>query len=59
LCLVRLEIQGDETTGFHLVMAPEGFFTADTWHETKTEALEEAKKLFGVDPSIWTEEEQP
>ncbi len=54
-CEVKLEIQGDRKSGYHLVMSPEGFFTADSWHETRQAALETAHELFGVDVKDWTE----
>lgn len=51
---VRLEIQGDDRGGYHLVLTPEGCFTADTWHETLAEAIEEAANRFGVLKSAWS-----
>ena len=51
---VELEIQGDEQNGYHLVMSPSGFFTADTWHQTKQDALDAAAELFGVEPNSWS-----
>jgi len=56
LCRVDLEITGDPKTGFHLVVAPEGFFAADTWHETQDQALAEAGAAFGVRPDDWRTE---
>jgi hypothetical protein len=50
---VKLEIQGDDQNGYHLVMTPEGCFTADTWHKTRVEAVEEAERIFGVPESAW------
>lgn len=55
LCDVSLEIQGDQRNGYHLVMSPSGFFTGDHWYETKKDALDDAKELFGVDQSDWVE----
>ena len=55
LCDVSVEIQGDQRNGYHLVMSPSGFFTADHWYETKTDALDAAKELFGVDHNDWVE----
>lgn len=52
-CDVRLEIQGTRKQGYNLVMAPEGFFTADCWFKTKQEALECAQELFGVAADHW------
>jgi hypothetical protein len=50
---VRLEIQGDERAGYHLVQSPDGFFTADSWHATLVEAQQSATELFGVGPDVW------
>ena len=52
-CQVRLEIQGDDESGYHLVMTPTGFFTADSWHATKDEVLKAAETLFGVGRDEW------
>ena len=54
-CTVRLEIQGDETNGFHLVKRPDGFFTADDWHSTIEDAKRAANELFGVAAQQWSE----
>ena len=54
-CIVSLEIEGDRQNGYHLVMSPAGFFTADYWYETREDALNEAEELFGVRPDEWTE----
>jgi hypothetical protein len=51
---VRLEIVGDDTNGYHFVMAPEGFFAADTWHLTKDEALDIGLSICGVTRDGWT-----
>jgi hypothetical protein len=50
---VKLEIQGDSKDGYHLVMTPDGFFTADTWHATVDEAMAEAESLFGLSRERW------
>ena len=50
---VELEIQGDSRSGFYLMMAPEGFFTADIWCESLEEAFEEARECFGVARASW------
>lgn len=50
---VQLEIQGDQTNGYHLVMSPEGCFTADSWHQNLDEALKTAMDLFDVSPTEW------
>lgn len=52
-CRVALEITGDPRAGFHLVVAPDGFFAADTWHETQEQALAEAAEAFGIRPDAW------
>lgn len=54
---VHLEIQGSEKHGYHLVMSPEGLFTADYHYPTQADALEDARELFGVEPTIWQEVE--
>ncbi|MHC5540224.1 hypothetical protein ACYOEI_18550 [Singulisphaera rosea] len=51
--VVELEIQGDGKDGYHLVMSPEGCFTADTWHETIEDAKETAQESFGVPSESW------
>jgi hypothetical protein len=51
---VELEIQGDPKNGYHLVMSPEGCFTADSWHATLEDALADALGLFGVPIDGWT-----
>lgn len=53
LCNIDLEIQGDDKNGYHLVMSPEGFFTADHWYQTLEEALNNANELFNVDKNEW------
>ena len=53
-CSVALEIQGSPEAGYHLVKAPEGFFEADDWFESETEALEAAFNQFGVHRSEWS-----
>jgi len=53
-CEAYLEIQGNEKDGYHLVMSPNGFFTADNWYETKKEAIDSAEELFGVKESEWS-----
>ena len=53
-CEVQLEIQGDDRNGYHLVMSPNGFFTADSWHQTIQDALDTARELFGVITDDWS-----
>ena len=54
-CAVDLEIRGDDASGYHLVMSPAGFFTADTWHETLDDAYAAAAEFFGIAPERWAE----
>lgn len=56
-CEVDLEIQGDEKHGFHLVISPAGFFTADSWYESKDSALAAAFELLGVTREKWSEKQ--
>jgi len=58
-CEVSLEIQGDAKNGYHLVQSPDGFFAADSHHETKEDALETAEELFGVCRHEWSEKPRP
>jgi len=51
---MRLEIQGDSENGFHLILAPSGFFAADYWYATLQEAMDAAKSLLGVNYQQWT-----
>ena len=51
---VDLEIQGNEAEGYHLIMSPDGCFTADTWHESVEDAKDTAKEAFGVGLDEWT-----
>jgi hypothetical protein len=54
-CDVRLEIQGNKKHGYHLIMAPEGFFTADSHHPTIDDVMAAAEELFGVTREQWVE----
>jgi hypothetical protein len=51
--VVTLEIQGDGKDGYHLLMSPDGCFTADTWHETVEDAMDTAYRIFGVPADRW------
>jgi hypothetical protein len=51
---VALEIQGNPRDGYHLLMSPTGYFTADTWHQTVEDAKDAAHRWFGVPPEAWT-----
>lgn len=51
---VHLEIQGSDRHGYHLVMSPEGLFTADHDYATKEQAIEAALEIFGAPPDGWT-----
>jgi len=53
--IVDVEIQGDEKNGYNLVMSPSGHFTADSWHQTKQDALDAAKELFDVPQDVWSD----
>ena len=55
LPLVRMQptIMGSPQSGFHLVMDPESFFTADDWYATRQEAVLAAEETFGVDEADW------
>ena len=53
-CNVDLEIQGNDREGYLLIMSPEGFFTADSWHPTKEDALDSARSLFDIAPEDWS-----
>src|ERR1017187_6943834 len=55
---IRLEIQGDDGSGYHLVMTPDGCFTADNWYRSKREALEAASEMFGTLIDGWALEKQ-
>ena len=56
---VLLSIQGNDRDGYLLVQSPEGFFTADNFHPTLEEAIEQAWQLFGVNAEAWREKEEP
>jgi hypothetical protein len=53
-CDVGLEIQGDEEQGFHLVMSPVGFLTADNWYKSMDEAAAAASELFEIAQDKWS-----
>jgi hypothetical protein len=55
-CVVAVEIQGDDKYGYHLVLAPEGFFAGNSWHESVRDAMDEALELLGVDQDQWSVE---
>ncbi len=50
---VRLAIEGNPEDGYHLIMSPDGYFTADGWFPTTEEALVEAREVFGVSAADW------
>ncbi|QDT89295.1 hypothetical protein [Gimesia algae] len=54
-CKVELEIQGDDESRYLLIFSPEGYFSADTWHESLDAAQEEAERVLGVTRTDWTE----
>lgn len=47
-------IEGDEKIGYHLIISPEGCFTADTWHESIADAKATARAQFGVAIDGWS-----
>jgi hypothetical protein len=57
VCRIRLQIQGDAGSGFHLVVEPMGFFAADSWHTTEAEAIAAARSRFGVGTEAWSAHE--
>ena len=52
-CELELAIEGDDKQGYHLIMSPTGFFTADYWYATQDEAVSSASELFGVSSKHW------
>ena len=36
-------------------MSPNGFFTADSWHPTKQDAIDAASEIFGVAHTAWSD----
>lgn len=36
-------------------MSPEGFFSADSWHPTKSEAIDAGYEIFGVSETSWSD----
>ena len=48
-----IHFEGNDKEGYHLVISPEGYFTADSWHESKKEAIEAAKELLNIPESEW------
>ena len=53
LCNILLEIQGTAKNGYHLVMSPDGYFSADNWYVNIEDAIENAKELFGIKKKDW------
>jgi len=51
---VELCIQGNSKNGFHLIITPENFFTADWHHETLEDAIESAQESFDISSSDWS-----
>ncbi|MDG2381931.1 MAG: hypothetical protein P8N76_09670 [Pirellulaceae bacterium] len=56
-CDIKLEIEGDDKNGYHLIMSPDGFFTADTWIQTLEEAIRDGEERFGIAPQDWKRRE--
>ena len=50
---VSLQIQGKTAWGFHLVMSPEGYVTADYHYRSLEEAKADARELFGAEAGDW------
>jgi len=50
---VELVIEGNPKSGYHLVMTPDGCFTADAHYSTVEDALGDAQEVFGVLPEDW------
>ena len=50
----RLEIDGNDLNGFHLIMSVEGCDTYDTWYETSDEAIEDTKDVYNAPIDGWT-----
>jgi hypothetical protein len=53
VCAVDLQIVGNSKDGYHLVMHPDGFFAADSWHESEAQAIDCAQELLGVGEAAW------
>ncbi len=51
---VSLEIRGNATVGYHLVMTPSGCFTADYWYESVADAQDSAEEIFGITRNGWS-----
>ena len=54
-CNIQLIIEGDDESRYFLIVSPEGFFVADTWHESLDAAQDEAERVLGVTREDWTE----
>jgi hypothetical protein len=50
---VLLEIVGDDQSGYHLLMSPEGCFQTDNWYRSRAEAVADADRIFKVPASSW------
>jgi hypothetical protein len=53
---VELRVQGNKKQGYHLIMTPDGLFTADTHHPDLQDALRAAEEAFGVSPDDWSKD---
>jgi hypothetical protein len=51
---VWLEVLGNDADGYHLVMTPDGCFTADYHYTSSAEAIEAARDIFGAPTDGWT-----
>jgi len=45
--------EGNDKEGYHLVISPEGYLTADSWYESKKEVIEAAKELLNISELEW------
>lgn len=52
-CEVEVEILGEEQNGYHLVLRPAGFLSADSHHPTLEDALSRAAEFFGLREGDW------
>ncbi|MDR8523718.1 hypothetical protein [Shewanella fidelis] len=52
--VIALSIEGDPKNGYHLIMTPDGLFTADLHFDSIKEAKEEAEEYFEVSNIQWS-----
>ena len=51
---IELSIQGYSKTGYHLVICPDGYSSADSSYDSIDEAKEDVFEMFGVNQHEWT-----